>query len=197
MTSTPRVITQGQFSVLVCVVVLSAVVPTAMAQRILARHPVLEAEIDTQAAVPTVPDVGSLHGDVELYAGGPGDDDEVPAHRRVHPPGASGGRMRPPTPSSRRFWTCTAWTAVRTWTQLGPPSPCASVACRGLRLTRRHRAGPPAGRLKGSGQPSPATPRPGPSPACLRASCSRPVAPTPSARCASDTGGRTATPQRR
>jgi Kef-type K+ transport system membrane component KefB len=60
------VITKAQFSVLVCVVALSAVIPTAIAQRMLARNPVLEGEIDTVGPPPA-------------------DDDEVPGHRRQHP----------------------------------------------------------------------------------------------------------------
>ena len=65
------VITRAQFSVLVCTVVLSAVIPTAIAQAMLRRRPV--------AAPPTAgaPTWGG-------YAPGPGDDDEVPEHRQPH-----------------------------------------------------------------------------------------------------------------
>jgi Kef-type K+ transport system membrane component KefB len=62
------VITRAQFSVLVCVVVLSAVIPTAIAQAMLRRRPVTELGI-----------AGLAVGDG--YAPGPGDDDEVPEHR--------------------------------------------------------------------------------------------------------------------
>jgi hypothetical protein len=66
------VITRAQFSVLVCTVVLSAVVPTAIAQALLRRRPVAEAVADGGAR--------SWDG----YAPGPGDDDEVPEHRPPH-----------------------------------------------------------------------------------------------------------------
>jgi len=68
------VITKAQFSVLVCVVALSAVVPTVVAQRLIARNPVLEGEIDASIAPLAVP--------------GPDDDDEVAGHRAAHPPAA-------------------------------------------------------------------------------------------------------------
>jgi len=64
------VITKAQFSVLVCAVALSAVVPTAIAQRILTSHPVLETELEVGPVEPAA--------DVE-------EDDEVPVHRREHP----------------------------------------------------------------------------------------------------------------
>jgi hypothetical protein len=69
------VITKAQFSVLICAIALSAVVPTAVAQRMLVRHPVVEAEADEL----------SIEGDapVAVAAG----DDEVPTRRlRRQPP---------------------------------------------------------------------------------------------------------------
>lgn len=62
------VITRAQFSMLVCVVVPSAVVPTALAQALLRRQPVSDM---TPASGPT--------GDG--YSPGLGDDDELPEHR--------------------------------------------------------------------------------------------------------------------
>jgi sodium/hydrogen exchanger family protein len=84
------VITRAQFSVLVCVVVLSAVVPTAAAQALLRRRPVTDLP-------PAIREPASG------YAPGAGDDDEVPAHRPPAPalrlehsagPGLVDGRFR-------------------------------------------------------------------------------------------------------
>ena len=66
------VITRAQFSVLVCTVVLSAVVPTAIAQALLRRRPVVE------------PVASGGRPTWDGYAPGPGDDDEVPEHRPPH-----------------------------------------------------------------------------------------------------------------
>jgi Kef-type K+ transport system membrane component KefB len=74
------VITQAQFSVLVCVVALSAVIPTAIAQRILVRNPVQETETDTES------EQAALARHMTSPAGsGSGDDEEAPAHRREQP----------------------------------------------------------------------------------------------------------------
>jgi Kef-type K+ transport system membrane component KefB len=59
------VITKAQFSVLICAIALSAVVPTAIAQRMLARHPVLEAETDNVPIWADAPVVTSA-GDDEV-----------------------------------------------------------------------------------------------------------------------------------
>jgi len=76
------VITQAQFSVLVCAVALSAVVPTAIAQRMLIRHPVVEAEMETQPTGEPVPETVPGDGTAGHYGAEPGDDDELPVHRR-------------------------------------------------------------------------------------------------------------------
>jgi Kef-type K+ transport system membrane component KefB len=68
------VITKAQFSVLICAIALSAVVPTAIAQRMLIRHPVLEMEEDAETTRTSALLVTS--------AG----DDEVPARRLDHRP---------------------------------------------------------------------------------------------------------------
>ena len=68
------VITKAQFSVLICAIALSAVVPTAIAQRMLIRHPVLEMEEDAETTRTSALVVTS--------AG----DDEVPARRLDHRP---------------------------------------------------------------------------------------------------------------
>jgi Kef-type K+ transport system membrane component KefB len=65
------VISRAQFSVLVCVVALSAVVPTVIAQRLIARNPVQSGELDSTIASPAAP--------------GPDDDDEVALHPAKHP----------------------------------------------------------------------------------------------------------------
>jgi Kef-type K+ transport system membrane component KefB len=65
------VISRAQFSVLVCVVALSAVVPTVIAQRLIARNPVQSGELDSTIASPAAP--------------GPDDDDEVARHPAKHP----------------------------------------------------------------------------------------------------------------
>jgi Kef-type K+ transport system membrane component KefB len=89
------VITRAQFSVLVCAVALSAVVPTAIAQHILARNPVLETEAEAGTAGRAPATLADLGGDLGPYGAGPGDDDEVPAHRRVHPPARSSEAPHP------------------------------------------------------------------------------------------------------
>ena len=78
------VITRAQFSVLVCVVVLSAVVPTAFAQSLLRRRPVT--------------DLGPAVGEpAAAYVPGEGDDDELPTHRPPHP--TSAAAYDPPRPT--------------------------------------------------------------------------------------------------
>jgi Kef-type K+ transport system membrane component KefB len=67
------VIDRAQFSVLICVVALSAVVPTVIAQRLIARHPVQSGELDSTITPPAAP--------------GPGDDDEVAARPASSPGG--------------------------------------------------------------------------------------------------------------
>lgn len=67
------VITKAQFSVLICAIALSAVVPTAIAQRMLIRHPVLDAEVD----------IAPIAADA-LFVTSAGDD-EVPARRTDRP----------------------------------------------------------------------------------------------------------------
>jgi hypothetical protein len=65
-------ISQEQFSVLVSIVLLSAVIPTAIAQRLLTRG----ARVDEEALMAEA---------ASGYGAPPGDDDEVPVHRPRHP----------------------------------------------------------------------------------------------------------------
>ena len=84
---TMGVITRAQFSVLVGVVILSAVIPTAIAQPLLRRRPADR----TPAAI-------------SPYATAPGDDDEVPVYRRQSG-GAEDRRLRRRLDRRLAAWT--------------------------------------------------------------------------------------------